>query len=97
MIIKHKIEYGTQSGKNINGYNIRIIERWESLSSHERSSASSSAVVVVETTELLEEDKGEDSVWSEASVVGSESLPQTEEAFVLDQFTQNFLLWERGI
>ena len=64
---------------------------YKGLSSHEGPAPSSSAVVVVETTELLEEDKGEDSVGSEARVVGSEPLPQTEEPFIPDQFTQDFL------
>ena len=80
-------------------YNTILVQIWkkisEFLSGHESSTATTSAVVVIEATELLEEDEGEDRVWTQASVVGSEALPQTEDTLVLDQPGQDILL--RGI
>ncbi len=40
---------------------------------------------------LLQKDEGDDRVWSKTSVVGSETLPQTEEAFVSYCFAQDIL------
>ena len=65
-------------------------------SGHKSSASTTSAVVVVETTELLEEDEGENRVWSKTSIVRSEALPQTEETFIFDQPGQNILLREEN-
>lgn len=61
------------------------------LSGHKSSTSTASAVVIVETSELLEEDEGEDGVRSESGVVWRKPFPETKEPFLLDQLTQHLL------
>ena len=70
-----------------------IVDYNQCLSSHERTSSTSSAVVVVESSELLQEHKGQDSVGTQTGIVGSEAFPETEEPLILDQLPQNLLFY----
>ena len=64
--------------------------------SHYGTSTTSTTVVVVESAKLLQEDKREDRVRAQASVVRREPFPETEEPFSPNQLAQYVLTREGG-
>lgn len=48
-------------------------------------------VAFVRWIHLLQEDEGEDCVWTETGVVRGEALPQTKETFISNHFSKNIL------